>query len=1009
MFLAEKKNNVGNSTSFKIGGKTFKANEVTRNYKTGSEIATEQVHGVANKSASLQKPIANAYDTSTVGIRNNVEQAPQQSVSAIKTADVPQRGYEPSPMPKPVVSQSVSPRTATAEVRGANVQLPSVMANAKTGSAIATEKVQNVTGKMVDLYKLPVSTQVMGKSPIINNVKIGGENASFLDAVKTKFNKDFSVNGILKTGGRTAILTARSGLQSDDLGTQTVGTAIDASLAGYGVFKTAQMATPFAINGVKNTVTGAVAVGDLAIKTGSIIDSTVMLSSAMQFAPFSKDTLNVLKNQVVQSNIVNNKIIQSGIQSVDTVRANALMVKSQVVTGVQSIKTGVSTGASAIKTGVVFTKNTVTNVTAVVRGVANGTIQAKITRETLLALKNKSVYGISVGAMAVGKGISKGGVIAVKGVVRGTGVVAKGVVLKGIPTAYKGAIGIGSILTMSDDMALQGVGYGLTTADVGLKTGTVGIKATKQAVKTSIKGGKALYNGGRNTVRGVQFIKNNGLKKAWEQARKKGGKLAYEAGKSLVTAIINLIKGLGSKAVVPIIIIICVVVGLISAVNVPMMGVGAIFSGAFVSSDSDDSIDIREYLEANIPVLSSAYINNLASDMNSAVNGGGYEIVRFYANTGSDGVIDTTVAGVTSVFPTDTELANIIQPIFNAILLMEYDLEISDAEAETLLDELFNKLFTVTTVDTLEYCGQDIETGEGTVTYCSSCGKVHAKSDCVDNKTGTHGSYTCSSCCYYWCNGHHHSSGSVATGTYHSWITYCSGCIHKCNGYNYCDGHDVISYTLTIDGLYQLLAEYFTDPMEVLLNNPNRTPEQDEELETLQSYYDICLEYISLVSTAYGGGLTMDDLSGVTFVNGSRTGNQAIIDLAKAQVGQVGGQPYWSWYGFSSRVEWCACFVSWCMNRTGHSEVRYASCASGGVPYFTSNGQWASGGYTDLVAGDVIFFDWNGNGSAQHTGLVIGTDGTYVYTVEGNSGDAVKIKQYSINSSVILGYGLMNY
>ena len=41
-------------------------------------------------------------------------------------------------------------------------------------------------------------------------------------------------------------------------------------------------------------------------------------------------------------------------------------------------------------------------------------------------------------------------------------------------------------------------------------------------------------------------------------------------------------------------------------------------------------------------------------------------------------------------------------------------------------------------------------------------------------------------------------------------------------------------------------------------------------------------------------------------------GSDDIVAVALSQVGNVGGQPYWSWYGFSSRVEWCACFVSWC-------------------------------------------------------------------------------------------------
>ena len=49
------------------------------------------------------------------------------------------------------------------------------------------------------------------------------------------------------------------------------------------------------------------------------------------------------------------------------------------------------------------------------------------------------------------------------------------------------------------------------------------------------------------------------------------------------------------------------------------------------------------------------------------------------------------------------------------------------------------------------------------------------------------------------------------------------------------------------------------------------------------------------------------------------------------------------------------------------------------------------------------------HGSADHVGLVIGTDGERVYTVEGNSGDACKIKSYPVNYSCIKGYGLMNW
>nr|WP_329887471.1 hypothetical protein [Pseudoramibacter sp. HA2172] len=71
-------------------------------------------------------------------------------------------------------------------------------------------------------------------------------------------------------------------------------------------------------------------------------------------------------------------------------------------------------------------------------------------------------------------------------------------------------------------------------------------------------------------------------------------------------------------------------------------------------------------------------------------------------------------------------------------------------------------------------------------------------------------------------------------------------------------------------------------------------------------------------------------------------GNQAIVELALSQLGQQGGQPYWSWYGFDGRVEWCACFVSWCANEYGYIEAglipRFSLC-SDCVTWFVAQGQ----------------------------------------------------------------------
>ena len=140
-------------------------------------------------------------------------------------------------------------------------------------------------------------------------------------------------------------------------------------------------------------------------------------------------------------------------------------------------------------------------------------------------------------------------------------------------------------------------------------------------------------------------------------------------------------------------------------------------------------------------------------------------------------------------------------------------------------------------------------------------------------------------------------------------------------------------------------------------------------------------------------------------------GNQAIVEVALTQLGNEGGQPFWSWYGFDGRVEWCACFVSWCANECGYIESglipKFAGCVDGSN-WFKSNGQWQDRSY-EPQAGDIIFFDWEGDGETDHVGIVEKYENGVVYTVEGNSGDACRQRQYTVGSSSIYGYGIPAY
>lgn len=151
-------------------------------------------------------------------------------------------------------------------------------------------------------------------------------------------------------------------------------------------------------------------------------------------------------------------------------------------------------------------------------------------------------------------------------------------------------------------------------------------------------------------------------------------------------------------------------------------------------------------------------------------------------------------------------------------------------------------------------------------------------------------------------------------------------------------------------------------------------------------------------------------LRGVGAVAG---GGGDIVSVALSQIGNVGGDPYWRWYGFDSRVEWCACFVSWCASESGclgTSIPMFSSCVDG-VAWFKAQGRWENGRYLPQP-GDVIFFDWDTgggqDGKPDHVGIVERVEGGVIYTIEGNSGNQCRENRYAVGNHQIYGYGLVS-
>lgn len=148
------------------------------------------------------------------------------------------------------------------------------------------------------------------------------------------------------------------------------------------------------------------------------------------------------------------------------------------------------------------------------------------------------------------------------------------------------------------------------------------------------------------------------------------------------------------------------------------------------------------------------------------------------------------------------------------------------------------------------------------------------------------------------------------------------------------------------------------------------------------------------------------------------SGNSDIVSVAATQFGNAGGQPYWSWMGFSSRVEWCACFVSWCANECGYIDAgvipKTAGCQTG-VNWFKERGEWQDRTYTPKP-GDIIYFDWdnkgaagNQDGVADHVGIVEKIIDDKIFTIEGNTGDQCAERTYTIGYYEILGFGIPAY
>ena len=130
---------------------------------------------------------------------------------------------------------------------------------------------------------------------------------------------------------------------------------------------------------------------------------------------------------------------------------------------------------------------------------------------------------------------------------------------------------------------------------------------------------------------------------------------------------------------------------------------------------------------------------------------------------------------------------------------------------------------------------------------------------------------------------------------------------------------------------------------------------------------------------------------------------QIVINKARSLLGNTGGELFWRAYGYTYRVAWCAIFVWYVFQACGVSNLFYDGQRTAYVPTLWN---WAKN--KKLTAnvprpGDLVIFDWNKNGAADHVGIVERVTDSTLYTIEGNVDDAVQAMTRPLNDQ-IMGY-----
>ena len=116
-----------------------------------------------------------------------------------------------------------------------------------------------------------------------------------------------------------------------------------------------------------------------------------------------------------------------------------------------------------------------------------------------------------------------------------------------------------------------------------------------------------------------------------------------------------------------------------------------------------------------------------------------------------------------------------------------------------------------------------------------------------------------------------------------------------------------------------------------------------------------------------------------------------LVAVALKEVGTIEGpkdnETKYGAFTKANFLPWCGSFVMWCANQVG---LKIPNCVStqAGASAFLAKGRWQAAEEATPLPGDIVFFDFPGDGidRISHVGIVVKDNGNGTITcVEGNT------------------------